>query len=189
MFVVFSSDWAVSGGWEAKMSSKDILETYIDRDVLEAFGENAIHKIIDTETGHRLSDAQIQTLTTAIQRKQDRDALERTRRNISQLEFRTIIETEDQAGQRDPEQSDRDGDITRFISRLENLSAMLDMQLDELQDEQEGLVKELATLVRSEGFCRRLETGARLHTLDRKDVTDEIRSFCSQAVEKHRGAR
>lgn len=136
-----------------KMSSKSILEAYLDRDLVEAVGETNIAKIINAETKNRLSKTQIQILSTLIQRQHDNDAMEEVRGNIECLELRNVVDAESSVQNL---HSNKDLEIIEFITKLEKLNALLEKHVKDLDKSKSLLIEKcdgsISNLINTDWF-------------------------------------
>jgi hypothetical protein len=113
------------------MTSKNILEAYLDRDIVDAVGESTIRKIINTETKNRVSDTEVQILITLLQRQHDNTSMERVRNNIALLELRNVVDAESSV---ENFHSDKDIEIINFITKLEKLNELIENHLNDLEE-------------------------------------------------------
>ena len=124
------------------MNSKEILESYLDRDLAEVLGEKGLHNIVASETNRRLSETETEILTALIQRRHNEVAMESIRKNVSLLVFKNV--SQQTAVKNDPE---NDNEIEDFIARLEKIYSKLKNKYLSLEKEKESEVDKLEQLV------------------------------------------
>lgn len=171
---------ARKAGWQEKMDSKTILESYLDRDLTEVLGEKGLHNIISSATHKRLSKTEVSLLAAIIQKQHEEVSLERVHKNISELEFRSVID-----GQNTSAYPDSDGDDTEielFVQRLEKLYNKLENEIRVLKDKKikETDKLEELTVEFSEQASKSDVNGT--HELD--SITNDINTFNSSMLNK-----
>lgn len=162
----------------ADMSSKSILEAYLDRDIVDAVGETNIAKIINTETKNRLSKTEVQILTTLLQRKHDNTSIEKVRGNIESLEFRNVVDAESSL---ENLHSNKDLEIIDFVTKLEKLNDLLEDHVKDLNKSKSKLLKKFddtsSDLIKSDWF-----PSLDLSKEELIDVTNEIHAFNNSII-------
>lgn len=159
-----------------KMNSKEILESYLDRDLAEVLGEKGLQNIVASETDHRLSETETEILTALIQRRHNEVAMERIRKNVSLLVFKNV--SQQTAVKND---SENDNAIEDFIARLEKIYSKLENKYLSLEKEKESEVDRLEQLVEDVSKNNLLVFNESDH-LDA--VTQEINKYNSTMLSK-----
>lgn len=103
---------------ELLMNSREILESYLDRELTEVLGETALQNLIASGADQKLSGTEAEILAALIQRRHNEVAMEKIRRNVSLLEFRDVLEGQQAIINLD---SENDTKIEEFIVRLEKI--------------------------------------------------------------------
>lgn len=128
----------------SSVETNDIIESYLDRDLTEVFGEHGLQNIISSETNNELTATEIDLLAALIQRKHEKSAMERVRKNIMLLEFRNIYEPEDL---QENINDDDDAEIENFVDRLETLHNNLQDSINSLEKDRKSEIKKIEKLV------------------------------------------
>lgn len=100
------------------MNSREILESYLDRELTEVLGETTLQNLIASGADQKLSGTEAEILAALIQRRHNEVAMEKIRRNVSLLEFRDVLEGQQAIINLD---SENDTKIEEFIVRLEKI--------------------------------------------------------------------
>lgn len=100
------------------MNSREIVESYLDRELTEVLGETALQNLIASGADQKLSGTEAEILAALIQRRHNEAAMEKIRRNVSLLEFRDVLEGQQAIINLD---SENDTKIEEFIVRLEKI--------------------------------------------------------------------
>lgn len=100
------------------MNSREIVESYLDRELTEVLGETALQNLIASGADQKLSGTEAEILAALIQRRHNEVAMEKIRRNVSLLEFRDVLEGQQAIINLD---SENDTKIEEFIVRLEKI--------------------------------------------------------------------
>lgn len=103
---------------ELLMNSREIVESYLDRELTEVLGETALQNLIASGADQKLSGTEAEILAALIQRRHNEVAMEKIRRNVSLLEFRDVLEGQQAIINLD---SENDTKIEEFIVRLEKI--------------------------------------------------------------------
>lgn len=103
---------------ELLMNSREILESYLDRELTEVLGETTLQNLIASGADQKLSGTEAEILAALIQRRHNEVAMEKIRRNVSLLEFRDVLEGQQAIINLD---SENDTKIEEFIVRLEKI--------------------------------------------------------------------
>lgn len=132
----------------SSIETKDIIETYLDRDLIEVFGEHGLQNIVSSEINNELTTTEIDLLAALIQRKHEKSAMERVRKNIMLLEFRNIYEPKDlEEYINDNDDDDDDTEIENFVERLEALHNDLQDSINSLKKDKKREIKKIEELV------------------------------------------
>ncbi|KAG0680325.1 hypothetical protein C6P40_000194 [Pichia californica] len=137
------------------LDSKDIIETYLDRDLTQVLGETGIQSIILSETRNELTATEVEIIAALIERKHDETSMERVRKNISLLEFRNVIESTSNielGNDNDDDEDDEDSEIQKFISRLEKLQTMIKKDIELLNKKRELEISKLENNIKLLNF-------------------------------------
>lgn len=127
------------------MDSKEILESYLDRDLAEVLGEKGLQNIIATETEQRLSETETEILTALIQRRHNEIAMERIRKNVSLLLFKNVFDFQQTVLDNDYE---NDSEVENFVCRLEKIYSRLEDKCLSLEVEKDTEIDKLEQLVK-----------------------------------------
>lgn len=100
------------------MNSREIVESYLDRELTEVLGETTLQNLIASGADQKLSGTEAEILAALIQRRHNEVAMEKIRRNVSLLEFRDVLEGQQAIINLD---SENDTKIEEFIVRLEKI--------------------------------------------------------------------
>lgn len=103
---------------ELLMNSREIVESYLDRELTEVLGETTLQNLIASGADQKLSGTEAEILAALIQRRHNEVAMEKIRRNVSLLEFRDVLEGQQAIINLD---SENDTKIEEFIVRLEKI--------------------------------------------------------------------
>ena len=160
------------------MTSKDIIEAYLDRDIYEAAGERTLQKIVNVETRRvNLTDSQRQLLLALIHRRHEDRQMDRVRRSINDTEFSSIVDSEFSI---DSMNSDRETEVIEFISSLRKINDSLDDKIQALEAAKEKQLKKTSQLTRK---LFNAEGQNPMKTVeDVATITQEIHTFNASAT-------
>ena len=160
------------------MTSKDIIEAYLDRDIYEAAGERTLQKIVNVETRREnLTDSQRQLLLALIHRRHEDRQMDRVRRSINDTEFASIVDSEFSI---DSMNSDRETEVIEFISSLRKINDSLGDKIQALEAAKEKQLKKTSQLTRK---LFNAEGQNPMKTVeDVATITQEIHTFNASAT-------
>jgi hypothetical protein len=160
------------------MTSKDIIEAYLDRDIYEAAGERTLQKIVNVETRREnLTDTQRQLLLALIHRRHEDRQMDRVRRSINDTEFASIVDSEFSI---DSMNSDRETEVIEFISSLQKINDSLNDKIQALEAAKAKQQKKTSQLTRK---LFNAEGQNPLKTVeDVATITQEIHAFNASAT-------
>lgn len=151
------------------MTSKEIIVNYLDRDLLDAVGEDTIKKIIKTETQNQLSPTETQLLTLIFQRRHDMTSMERVRRDISELNLVHVVNTE-----KPTNSNNSDDNALVFIQKLQKLNEILETKVDKLVIQRSAAVERVEQLNDKNGIQEEIPI------VDYGNTTREIHEFITK---------
>lgn len=163
----------------SSVETSDIIETYLDRDLTEVFGEHGLQNIISSESNNELTTTEINLLAALIQRKHEKTAMEQVRKNIMLLEFRNVYETDDL----EKEINDDDAEIENFVERLENLHDNLQNSINSLEKNRKREIEKLEELVSELDNDKLLSTNIN-SDINYNDLSDKINTFNLNLINK-----
>jgi hypothetical protein len=160
------------------MTSKDIIEAYLDRDIYEAAGERTLQKIVNVETRREnLTDSQRQLLLALIHRRHEDRQMDRVRRSINDTEFASIVDSEFSI---DSMNSDRETEVIEFISSLQKINNSLDDKIRALEAAKAKQLKKTSQHTRK---LFNAEGQSPMKTVeDVATITQEIHAFNASAT-------
>lgn len=116
------------------MSSKEIIQSYLDRDLFDAVGEETVKKMIRKDTQNRLSDTEVQLLALIFQRRHDVTNMARVRDDISNLDLVHVVSDDLRT-----ESKDNDAYLLDFIKKLDTLNDALTTNITKLDKQRTKL--------------------------------------------------
>ncbi|KGK39780.1 hypothetical protein JL09_g1124, partial [Pichia kudriavzevii] len=112
------------------MSSREILENYLDRDLFEVVSEQSVSKIINVQTQKRLTDKELKILSNLIYNRHNNRSMDRVRENILQGELQSVVDYEPDSEQ---VQIAEESHYVAFLDRLKKLNDRLEKEAENIE--------------------------------------------------------
>lgn len=158
------------------MKSQDILEGYLDKELMDVLGETTLQNIITKETQGALSETEVQIVAALIQRRHDEVSMERVRRNISLLEFGSVLSVDSTFNSVN---HDNDNEIVEFISQLDRLNNILDENIEKAKSTRDEKLNQLKINMKTLMDSKSLQKSNNIDDTELQNITKEINDFNS----------
>lgn len=158
------------------MKSQDILEGYLDKELMDVLGETTLQNIITKETQGALSETEVQIVAALIQRRHDEVSMERVRRNISLLEFGSVLSVDSTFNSVN---HDNDNEIVEFISQLDRLNNILDENIEKAKSTRDAKLNQLKINMKTLMDSKSLQKSNTIDDTELQNITKEINDFNS----------
>lgn len=112
------------------MSSREILENYLDRDLFEVVSEQSVSKIINVQTQKRLTDKELKILSNLIYNRHNNRSMDRVRENILQGKLQSVVDYEPDSEQ---VQIAEESHYVAFLDRLKKLNDRLEKEAENIE--------------------------------------------------------